>query len=104
MKSKYLFSFTEEGVQFRVQIRTKNNWKTFSIWNGSVAMKGFRGTYKNRTVRYRDYCPENLVRHHERYNDKDVNEGIVLVTRGEHAKIHKHGLTGQFMSHKKRRY
>jgi hypothetical protein len=104
MKAKYLFSFTEEGVNFRVQIRSKNNWKTYHVWNGFIPVTGFRGTFKKKTVRYKDYCPPGFVRHHRYYNNKDINEGVELVTRSKHAQIHRHGKTGQFMTYKKRRY
>jgi hypothetical protein len=102
--SKYLFSFVVDGVSIRGQLRTKNRWESFSIWNGWVCLRGFRGSYKGRQVIYKKYCPPNKVRHHEYYNDKDVNEGIELVSREKHADIHRNPLNGQFMKLKHRRY
>ena len=96
MNSKYLASFTIEGAQIRTQIRTKNNWKTFYIWNGQVFLRGFRGTYKGKTVRYKNYCPEGKVRHHVYYNDEDINEGVVFLSPKEHADKHRNKLNGQF--------
>lgn len=87
-QSKILFSSFFEGHRVCIRIQTKTNWESFFITGGISICRGFRGTYKNRTVVYKEYCPPGFVRHHKYYNDKDINEGVEIITLEEHMLIH----------------
>lgn len=85
MKTKLLYSSREEGVKTRVQyVHTK---KTICITTGFQVERGYQGTYKGKSHYYNTYCPPDFVRHHEWYNDEDPEEGIVVISRHEHAYI-----------------
>lgn len=87
-KSKVIDLFSVEGVQLPTLYRTANNGKSFCISTYFCIAKGYRGSYKGKRVTYKKYCPHGFVRHHNHYNDLGYDDGVVLVTRAEHIKIH----------------
>lgn len=96
-KAKVLDTFTVEGVEIRTQLRTKNDWRSFHFWNGFNIGRGYRGSYKGRTVTYKDFLPKGLERHHIFYNDTDIDTGVVMITHNEHRDEHRDMLTGRFI-------
>lgn len=86
MKTKLLFYKREEGVQVCVQyVHTK---KTICIVSGFNVQRGYQGSYKGKSHIYKNYCPPDFCRHHEWYCDEDPEEGIVMMSKNEHAFIH----------------
>lgn len=64
-----------------------NHKEIFKRWSNRV-QKGYRGKYKNKIVMYKNPLPEGKVRHHEYYNDKDFDDGVVFITKAEHRNVH----------------
>lgn len=87
MKTKHVYSKIEEGVQIRVQyIHTQ---KTICITTSFQIQRGYVGSFMGKHHMYKSYCPPDYVRHHEYYNDEDPEDGIVVISRHEHASIHR---------------
>ena len=88
LRGKVLYTEREEGVVTQVRMDSKNNFKTFNFVSQFIVFRGYFGLYRGKNVFYKNYLPRGLVRHHEIYNDKDIDEGVVMITQKEHVRRH----------------